>query len=104
MLRFFFKYNRKLLGELCRLALRSLTCYFEVATGSELMPGAIAAIQTFGHRINLHPHAHLLATEGEVDEEGRFHHVPALSDGLLAQFFSWELFALLLEEKLVSEA
>jgi len=39
-----------------------------------------------------------------VDEEGRFDHVPAFSDGLLAQFFSREVFARLLEEELISEA
>ena len=63
MLRIFFKYNRRLLGELCRSALRSLTRYFEVTTGSELIPGVIAAIQTFGDRINFHPHLHFLVTE-----------------------------------------
>jgi hypothetical protein len=67
MLRIFFKYNRRLLGELCRCALRSLTRYFEVLTGSELMPGVIAAIQTFGARINFHPHLHFLVTEGGVE-------------------------------------
>ena len=72
MLRIFFKYNRRLLGDLCRCALRSLTCYFEVTTGSELMPGVIAAIQTFGNRMNLHPHLHFLVTEGGVDKEGLF--------------------------------
>src|SRR4030067_1262940 len=70
MLRIFFKYNRRLRGELCRCALRSLTRYFEVTTGSELMPGVIAAIQTFGDRINLHPHLHFMVTEGGVDEAG----------------------------------
>jgi hypothetical protein len=30
MLRIFFKYNRRLLGDLCRCTLRSLTRYFEV--------------------------------------------------------------------------
>jgi ribosomal protein S27E len=39
MLRIFFKYNRWLLGSLCRLALRSLTRYFEVLAGSVLTPG-----------------------------------------------------------------
>jgi hypothetical protein len=67
MLRIFFKYNRRLLGELCRCALRSLTLYFEVVTGSELMPGVIAAIQTFGTKINFHPHLHFLVTEGGVE-------------------------------------
>jgi ribosomal protein S27E len=64
MLRIFFKYKRRLLGDLCRCALRSLTCYFEVVTGSELMLGVIAAIQTFGNRMNPHPHLHFLVTEG----------------------------------------
>ncbi len=67
MLRIFYKYNRRLLDSLCRSALRSLTQYFEVATGNKLMPGVIAAIQTFGDRIHLHPHLHFLVTEGGVD-------------------------------------
>jgi len=64
MLRIFFKYNRRLLGSLCRCALHSLTRYFEVLTGRELMPGVLAAIQNFGDRPNLHPHLHCLVTEG----------------------------------------
>jgi len=44
----------RLLGELCRLALRSLTRYFEVVAGSPLTPGVVVAIQTFGDRINLY--------------------------------------------------
>jgi hypothetical protein len=68
MLRIFFKYKRGLLGDLCRCPLRSLTCYFEAVAGSVLTPGVIAAIQTFGDRINLHVHLHFLATEGGVDE------------------------------------
>jgi ribosomal protein S27E len=54
MLRIFFRYNRRLLGELCRLALRCLTRYFEVLADSALVPGVIAVIQTFGNRINLY--------------------------------------------------
>jgi uncharacterized OB-fold protein len=30
------------------------------------MPGVIAAIQTFGTKINFHPHLHFLVTEGGV--------------------------------------
>jgi len=67
-LRVFFKFDRRLLGDLCRCALRSLSRYFEVVTGSALTPGVIAAIQTFGDRINLHPHLHFLVTEGGTDE------------------------------------
>jgi len=35
-LRVFFKYKRRLLGDLCRSALRFLTRYFEVVAGSPL--------------------------------------------------------------------
>jgi hypothetical protein len=91
MLRIFFKYNRRLLGDLCRCALRSLTCYFEVTTGSELMPGVIAAIQTFGNRMNLHPHLHFLVTEGGVDKEGLFRKIPRIDDSRLAELFGREV-------------
>jgi hypothetical protein len=42
----------RFLGDLCRSALRALTRYFEIVTGSALTAGVIAAIQTFGDRIN----------------------------------------------------
>jgi hypothetical protein len=49
-----------------------LTGYFEVLTGRKLMPGVIAAIQTFGSRLNFHPHLHFLVTESGVDKAGLF--------------------------------
>jgi len=49
------------------------------------MPGVIVAIQTFGNRINLHPHLHFLVTEGGVDEAGLFHKVPRIDDSRLAE-------------------
>jgi ribosomal protein S27E len=102
MLRLFFKYNRRLLGDLCRCALRSLTCYFEVTNGSELMPGVIAAIQTFGNRINFHPHLHFLVTEGGVDEAGLFHKIPHIDDSRLAELFAREVLADLVRKQLLS--
>jgi hypothetical protein len=33
-LRVFFKFDRRLLGDLCRCALRSLSCYFEAAVSA----------------------------------------------------------------------
>jgi len=50
MLRIFFKYKRRLLGELCRAALRALSRYFKLVAGGPLTPGVIAAIQSFGDR------------------------------------------------------
>jgi hypothetical protein len=90
-LRIFFKFRRGLLGELCRCAARSLTVYFEVLTGEALVPGIIAAIQTFGDRINFHPHLHLLVTEGGVDQTGTFHRIPRLDDARQAEVFAREV-------------
>jgi hypothetical protein len=101
-LRIFFKYNRRLLGELCRSALRSLIRYFEVSTGSELMPGVIAAIQTFGDRINLHPHLHFLVTEGGVDKAGVFHKISRIDDSRLAELFAREVVDFLVRKELLS--
>ena len=102
MLRIFFKFNRRLLVSLCRCALRSLTRYFEVITGSELMPGVIAAIQTFGNRLNVHPHLHFLVTEGGVGEAGVFHKVARFDDSRLAEFFAREVLSDLVRKELLS--
>jgi hypothetical protein len=102
MLRIFFKYNRRLLGELCRCALRSLSRYFEIVARSELMPGVIAAIQTFGDRINFHPHLHLLVTEGGVDKAGHFHKIARIDDSRLAEIFAREVLAALVSRELLS--
>jgi ribosomal protein S27E len=76
--------------------------YFQAATGAELRPGVVASIQTFGQKINLHPHIHCLVTEGGEPGEGTFHRVAELQDSLLAEFFKREVFALLLGEELIS--
>ncbi|MCX6578543.1 MAG: transposase zinc-binding domain-containing protein, partial [Candidatus Aminicenantes bacterium] len=54
MLRVFFKFKRRLLGDLCRCAERALLFYFQAAAGTALEPGIVAVIQTFGDRINFH--------------------------------------------------
>ncbi|MGB9005907.1 MAG: transposase, partial [Candidatus Aminicenantales bacterium] len=84
------------------MALRSLTRYFEVVAGSPLTPGVIAAIQTFGDRINLHPHLHFLVTEGGVDEAGVFHKIPHIDDTRLAALFAREVLAFLVGKELLS--
>jgi hypothetical protein len=42
-------------------------------------------------------------TEGGEDAEGKFHHLASFQDSLLAEFFSREVFALLLRHELISE-
>jgi hypothetical protein len=53
---------------------------FHTATGLEIMPGVVSVIQTFGDRINFHPHIHVLVTEGGIAPNGAFHHVCRFHD------------------------
>jgi ribosomal protein S27E len=101
-LRVFFKFDRRLLGSLCRSALRALSRYFEIVTGSALRPGVIAILQTFGDRINLHVHLHFLVTEGGTDEAGVFHKIPQIDDSRLAELFGREVLRLLVGRTLLS--
>ena len=81
---------------------QTLTRYFAAVTGSDLRPGVIAAIQTFGTRINFHPHLHFLVTEGGVDEAGVFHMIPRIDDSRLAEIFAREVLADLVRKELLS--
>ena len=73
-----------------------------MVTGSALTPGVIAAIQTFGDRINFHPHLHFLVTEGGVDEAGVFSPIPRMDDTRLTEIFAREVLADLVRKELLS--
>jgi hypothetical protein len=87
----FFRYKRRLLGELRQAAMRAFLVCFEAMAGTELSPGVVAVIQTFGDRINFHPHLHFLVTEGGMDEAGVFHKVGPFDDDRLAEVFAREV-------------
>jgi ribosomal protein S27E len=101
-LRIFFKYRRRLLGELSRAAVKALSVYLEALTGETLVPGILVAVQTFGDRINFHPHLHLLVTEGGMDRAGIFRRLPRLDDSRLAEIFAREVLRLLVGQGLLS--
>jgi len=101
MLRLFFRYKRALLSPLSLATVHALLKYFHTVTGHELMPGVVAVIQTFGDRINFHPHIHILATEGGTAPDGAFHHVSRFHDERIRKIFTHEVFSLLLREKLI---
>ncbi|MBS3771422.1 MAG: transposase [Bacteroidales bacterium] len=56
--------NQDLLSELCVSGKEALLKYLKAATEKDITPGIIAVIQSFGSRINFHPHLHFLITEG----------------------------------------
>jgi len=102
MLRIYFKYNRSLLGGLCLCGKEALLKYFKAVAGRKLTPGIIAVIQSFGSKINLHPHLHFLISEGGSDREGRFHSVSRFNDDLLQEIFTREVLSLLLRKQLIN--
>jgi len=102
MLRIFFKFKRRLLGDLSLAALRALKLYFEAVAGESLIPGVIAVIQTFGDRINFHPHLHFLVTCGGLDAAGVFHEIARIDDARLSELFVREVLAMLVGKELLS--
>ncbi|TNF75822.1 MAG: hypothetical protein EP299_05885 [Acidobacteria bacterium] len=73
----FFRYDRKLLGELAACAWRALELYFHISfDGTELTPGAVGFLQTSGELLNFHPHIHILMTDGSFRPDGSFLRLP----------------------------
>jgi len=101
MLRLFFRFRRKLLDSLCLSAVHTLVKFLHTATGLEIMPGVVAVIQTFGDRINFHPHIHVLITEGGTAPDGVFRRVCRFHDEVIQEIFTHEVFSLLLRRKLI---
>ena len=91
-----------MLSGLCLCGKKALVKYFKAATGSEIIPGIIAIIQTFGSRINAHPHLHFLISEGGSDRKGCFHSVSHFNDDLLQKLFTREVFSLLVHKQLIN--
>ncbi len=59
-LRPYFLYDRKLLGELSRVAASTVTSFIRATVGEKgLSVGIVSSIQTHGSLANWHPHLHL---------------------------------------------
>ena len=63
----------RLLGEIARVAARTVTAAIRTLTGErELAVGIVACLHTHGSRANWHPHLHLLVTDGGFRPAGTF--------------------------------
>ena len=102
IIRPFFRYNRALLSDLCLSAVTAIGEYLKAYADIPLMPGTIAVIQTFGNRLNFHPHLHMLVTEGGRASDGTFYGVPIFNDTALARIFAREVLAFLVAKDLIS--
>ncbi len=72
-LRAYCLYRRRLLGEIARVAARTVTAAMRTLTGERaLAVGIVACLQTHGSRANWHPHLHLLVADGGFRPDGSF--------------------------------
>ncbi len=70
-------YHRALLGDLSRVAARTITAFIRTTVGERgLSVGIVASIQTHGSLANWHPHLHLLVTDGGFRADGTFVPLP----------------------------
>ncbi len=103
-LRLFFRYDRKLLGELASCAWRALEFYFEVSVdGADVRPGAVGFLQTAGELLNFHPHVHILVTDGGFGPDRGFRHLPRLNSRHLERLFQAEVLRMLMDKGLIGE-
>jgi hypothetical protein len=66
--------ERWLHGLMVRAARDVLVAALRAGSGEpDGVPGTLASLQTFGSYANLHPHLHVLVTEGVFTKDGRFH-------------------------------
>ena len=106
MLRRAVLFERKLYGELCRVAYAATRKFFEVHfPGLEKAVAAmVAAPQSFGSLLNFHPHVHAVCSLGVFTRDGVFHPVPEdLDFAALEELFRDEVFRVFLKHGAVTE-
>ena len=105
MLRRYFLRDRKLLGELCRAAWEAVAELMAAAAGEAegFSTGMVAAVQTAGDLLNLHPHVHAIVPRGGWDRDGAWVPVPFVDAGAAERLFRHKVLKLLMGEGLVTE-
>jgi hypothetical protein len=103
-LRIDFRFDRRLLGDLCQAAARTVTTVYGAVSGRpDAVPGMVGAIQTFGQLIHWHPHIHALVSEGVFLPDGTFVPLPKLATEPFLKLWEQEVLALLLAEDKISQ-
>ena len=68
-----------------------------------LRPGMVSVIQTFGDRINPHPHVHALVSRGGWTRDDGFIPVPYVAPHAAQELFRHKVFGFLQRKELISE-
>jgi hypothetical protein len=91
-LREYYARDRSLLKVLIDSAARLIKNFVETRwKGSKVRPGAICVLHTFGSDIKFNPHIHVMATEGGIDEEGKWHGLRFFANTVLRKTWQYEL-------------
>jgi len=101
ILRVYFKYDRKLLGKLCKCANMSLLTFLRIVTNLKSgRLGVVMTIHTFGdYSRTWHPHLHAIVADGLFADNGMFYVMPKKADQqLLAELFRVNVLKMLKEE------
>ena len=97
-------YRRCLLGEIARVAARTLTAAIRTLTGArDLAVGIVACVQTHGSRANWHPHRHRLVTDGGFRPDGTFVTWPVHDTARLTEAFRRAVLRLFVRLELFDE-
>ena len=92
----FYQNARVLLGALMRCGVQCLDDFSSEVRGKSLRGGYIVVRHTHGRTGQYHPHLHLIATSGGLDErEERWEHRSYLPDELLRRKWQWHLLTML---------
>jgi hypothetical protein len=86
VLRVFFRHDRSLYGELCKLVYPMMQRFYTEAAGRRIQGAAVIAYALAGDSVRWNPHLHALFLEGGFDGEGRFVHVPYPDPAKLSQY------------------
>ena len=87
-LRAYYLCRHRLLGEIARVAARTITAAVRTLTGErERAVGIVACLQTHRSRANGHPHLHLLVTDGGFRPHGTFVSWPVHGTARLTEAF-----------------
>ena len=102
MLRPYFRYDRDLLKDLCRVAHECLIEFLRTSLGlPEGIPGIVMAIHTFGEYLDFHPHLHALVADGLFARSGVFHVMPETGLKPLEELFRARVITFLVDKGLL---
>ncbi len=102
MLRPYFRYDRSLLKDLCRIAHQCLLEFMQTTLGLPGgIPGIVMTIHTFGEYLDFHPHLHMLLADGLFVGSGLFYLLPDVSLKPLEELFRARVITFLLDKGLL---